>query len=212
MVGILCHMETQSAHSYLQAAGHYGAVLHPLQQQQRLLAGQVQNQPELPFYGQQVWVQAAYGQLSYSQQQNMAMPQQTAEHQPALQQPGMAPQMRNHSLPAPQYAHAWPQPQQQPSVQHVTQQTAPQRVFSTQKSSLNGNARPFVGSAKASASTSVAADVDSEASGSDVSNSCISPSTSSPLQGAASGQILLPAIWLQAIVGNLCNMCIKAVQ
>jgi len=174
-------------------AGHYGAVLHPLQQQQRLLAGQVQNQPQLPFHGQQVWVQAASRQPSYSQQQQMAVPQQMAEHQPAIQQPGVTSQVRIHSLPS---AHAWPQPRQQPSVQHMTQMTAPQRVFSTQKSSLNGSARPFVGSAKASAPTSVAAEVHSEASGSDISSSHTSPSTSSPLQGAATGQILLPVIWL----------------
>ncbi|KAL0031362.1 hypothetical protein WJX79_006393 [Trebouxia sp. C0005] len=80
------------------------------------------------------------------------------------------------------------QPRQQPSVQHVTQQTLPQRVFSTQKSSLNANARPFVGSAKASVPTSVEADVCSEASGSGVSSSRTSPSTSSPLQGTATGR------------------------
>ena len=67
-----------------------------------------------------------------------------------------------------------------------------------------GAHRGTVGSAKASASTSVAAEVHSEASGSNVS-SRTSPGTSSPLQGAAAGQILLPAIWLQAIVSNLCN-------
>ena len=67
-----------------------------------------------------------------------------------------------------------------------------------------GAHRGTVGSAKASASTSVAAEVHSEASGSNVS-SRTSPGTSSPLQGAATGQILLPAIWLQAIVSNLCN-------
>ena len=68
-----------------------------------------------------------------------------------------------------------------------------------------GAHRGTVGSAKASAPTSVAAEVHSEASGSNVSSSRTSPGTSSPLQGAATGQILLPAIWLQAIVSNLCN-------
>ena len=124
-------------------------------------------------------------------------------------QPGVAPRMRNHSTPSPQYAHARPQPWQQPPVQHVTQMTVPQRVFSHQKSSLNGNARPFVGSAKASAPTSVAAEVYSEAIGSEVSSSRASPSTSSPLQGAATGQILLPVIRLQAIVSNLCTTRIQ---
>jgi len=72
-----------------------------------------------------------------------------------------------------------------------------------------------VGSAKASASLSVAADVYSEASGSDVSSLCsihASPSTGSPLQGAATGQLLLPAIWLQIIVIILCKTCIWALR
>jgi len=68
-----------------------------------------------------------------------------------------------------------------------------------------------VGSAKASASLSVAADVYSEASGSDVSSHA-SPSTGSPLQGAATGQLLLPAIWLQIIVIILCKTCIWALR
>ena len=209
-----CHLEAHRVHCHLQAAGHYRAVSHSPQQQQQqwLLPGQGQKQPNLPFQGHQAWVQAAYGQPYYSQQQHMAVPQQVAEHQPALQQPGMAPQMRHHSPASPRYAHAQPQPCQQPSVQHVTHQTASQRVFSTQKSSLNGNARPFVGSAKALASASAAADVYSGASGSDVSSSRTSPSTSSQLQGAAAGQILLPIIWLQAIVTNLCNTCTKTVE
>ncbi|KAL0017785.1 hypothetical protein WJX77_002523 [Trebouxia sp. C0004] len=170
-----------------QAAGYYGAVpLSPQQQQQQwLLPVQAQNQPSLPFQGHRAWVQAAYGQPSYSQQQHTAVPQQLAQHQPALQQPGMAPQM-----PSAQYAHGRPQPRQQPCVQHVTQ-TAPHRVLSTQKSSLNGNARPFVG-AKASASRSVVADLYSEVHGSDVSSLCSSrtrPSTSSSLQGAVTGRL-----------------------
>ncbi|DBA68354.1 TPA: hypothetical protein ACH3X2_013664 [Trebouxia sp. C0005] len=164
-----------------QAAGHYWAVPHSPQQQQQqwLLPAQGQSQPALPFQCHEAWVQSAYCHPSYSQQQQLTMPQQMAEHQSALQQPGMA---------SAQYAHAWPQPRQQPSVQHVTQQTLPQRVFSTQKSSLNANARPFVGSAKASVPTSVEADVCSEASGSGVSSSRTSPSTSSPLQGTATGR------------------------
>ena len=214
------YLEAQRADCYLQAAGYYGAVPPSSQQQQQQWLLPVQGQ-NLPFGGHQAWVQTAYRQQPYSQQQPMAMPQQMAEHQPALQQPGVAPQMRTHSAPSPQYAHARPQLWQQPSVQHVSQQTASQRVFSHQKSSLNGNARPFVGSAKASALTSIAAEVHSEASGSGVSNHT-SPSTSSPLPDAATGQILLPVIWLQAIVSNslvthasrLCNdmmFCIAVV-
>ena len=201
----LCHLEAHRVHCHLQAAGHYRAVSHSPQQQQQqwLLPGQGQNQPNLPFQGHQGWVHAAYGQPYYPQPQHMAVPHQVAEHQPALQHPGMA----HHSPASPQAAHARPQPRQQPSVQHVMQQPASQRVFSTQKSSLNGNARPFVGSAKASGPTSAAADVSSGASGSDVSSSRTSPSTSPPLQGAAAGQILLPVIGLQAIVTHALGLC-----
>ncbi|KAL0048955.1 hypothetical protein WJX82_003214 [Trebouxia sp. C0006] len=200
---VLCHAQaatslTGQAHTSLyrgvslqpaghQAAGYYGALPPSSQQQQQQWLLPVQGQ-NLPFGGHQAWVQTAYRQQPYSQQQPMAMPQQMAEHQPALQQPGVAPQMRTHSAPSPQYAHARPQLWQQPSVQHVSQQTASQRVFSHQKSSLNGNARPFVGSAKASAPTSIAAEVHSEASGSGVSNHT-SPSTSSPLPDAATGRL-----------------------
>ena len=205
------YLEAQRADCHLQAAGYYGAVLQSSQQQQQQWLLPVQGQ-NLPFGGHQAWVQTAYRQPPYSQQPPMAVPQQLAEHQPALQQPVVAPQVRTHSAPSPQYAHARPQPWQQPSVQHVSQQTASQRVFSSQKSSWNGNARPFVGSAKASASRSVAADVYSEASGSEVSSRRTSHNTSSPLQNAATGQIHSPAICLQGIVSHLCSTCIKAVQ